>query len=203
MGFLNHSQDEHRELLASYLPTGDAWAAARKPGTNLYKFVGGLAREFKRIEETTKVLKDELSPFTTTLFLSEWEAALGIPDGCFDGQGSNTERLSHIIAKLVYMDVDTYDDYESLAAHLGFTVKVRAGGPFGTFPFTFPILFLNGPRFTILVFYDDPDLFGDVFPYTFPITFGTANIVRCVFDKIKPANCQVVYQLVDDLSTVA
>lgn len=191
-----HSQAEHANLLARYLPTGPAWQCAFEPTANVYKLLQGLAVEWQRLEDARLTLKQEIMPDTTTLFLNEWESALGIPDGCLlsrDEDGAT--RLDQIVAKLALMHVDTGASYEALAAQLGFDVTVSPGGKYGTFPYTFPMLFISEPRFTIIVWYNNPSQLSDSFPYTFPFTFGLRNIVKCVFEHIKPANCQVLYKL--------
>jgi hypothetical protein len=110
------------------------------------------------------------------------------------GIGSLEERRQDVIVKL-NAAVQTAADFEELAALLGLTVEVTAGITASGFPYTFPLMFFNSvkeARFSIVVKVTE-ELTGG-FPYTFPLVFGNALLdkLRCFFNKLKPANCQVI-----------
>lgn len=92
--------------------------------------------------------------------------------------------------------VQTAIDFEELAEVFGFIVNVRPGKDVSGFPFTFPIDFLGSAteaKFTIVV--EVTNIIGEGFPFTFPITFGepTLDIMKCFFEKLKPANAQILF----------
>lgn len=196
--FRDHTKEEHATSLAHYLPDGLAFGAKNREGTNLYKLLVGLGCELFRVEAALNTAADEHEITETTLFIEEWERAVGIPDTCLRGNGTLEERRNHVLLKLAGLNISTREDFIALAAALGFTVTIEGGTVHGLFPFTFPITFYaseKAARFTMIVTFQG--LTGlDQFAFTFPFTFGGAiqNIVRCLFEKLKPANTRIVYQ---------
>jgi len=100
-----------------------------------------------------------------------------------------------VVAKLTAA-VQTATDFEELAALFGLTVEVISGIAGAGFPYVFPLLFFESvkeSRFTIVVKVTD-ELTGG-FPYAFPLVFGNGilDILQCFFNKLKPANCQVIF----------
>lgn len=100
-----------------------------------------------------------------------------------------------MIAKLTAA-VQTATDFEELAALLGLETEVTAGIAASGFSYDFPLLFFNSvkeARFSIVVKVTG-ELSGG-FSYDFPLTFGNLvfDKVKCFFNKLKPANCQVIF----------
>lgn len=194
-----HSVEEHARSLAQYFPGGKLWAAVHKDGTNLNKLIKALARTLAETECSIMEFQEQFMPDKTVLFLDEWEKALGIPDDCFKGTGSQDERRLHILVKLASLGVQTAEDFENLAAKFGINVTVRGGITNIKFPLTFPIIFFDTEkeaRFTIVVEFNEPA--PNAFPLTFPISFGNGviGILECLFRKLKPANCDIIFQQV-------
>lgn len=178
-----HSQTEHAKSLADYLPGGRVFGAKNLEESNLYKFVFGLAAESQRAEGYLKSLQQEFIPDETDIFLNEWENAVGIPDDCFNGLGTNDERRRDVLLKLASLGVQTEQDFTDLAALLGVTVNIiPAGTPgVGVFPLPYPIPFLSAPRFTTIV------------EYVGPIPAETLAVLECLFNKLKPANTLMIF----------
>jgi uncharacterized protein YmfQ (DUF2313 family) len=196
--FKRHPKDEHADSLADYLPNDDLFAAKKISGKKFRQLLLGLAKSLQRTEDKLETAWEEIDPATTTSFIDDWESALGIPDDCFLGNGPIEERRLHVIVKLG-ASVQTAEDFEDLAAELGLSIKVTSGISHSVFPFTFPILFFDSPkeaRFTMVV--NVLDKLTGSFPYTFPITFGnpTLELVKCLFNKLKPANTQIIFRQV-------
>lgn len=192
-----HSKLEHTDTLAAYLPGGDLFVSKKIEGSTFRNLLSGLACELLNAEAYLKVLQQEFIPDQTVAFLSEWEKALSIPDDCFDGEGTDDIRRRDILAKLASLGVQTVEDFEALALIFGIVVNVESGiASNETFPLTFPVIFpLDDAeaRFTIIVQFTTT---AGVFPYTFPITLGDDSIIilECLFNKLKPANCQVIFR---------
>ena len=193
--FTKGTQDQYADSVADYLPNDDLWAAKKIDGKKLRQLLLGFGRQLAKGGDFLETVWEEADPSTTTVFISEWEAAAGIPDDCFSGTGSIEDRRRDVIVKLSSA-VQTAEDFEAVAALLGLTVEVSAGITASGFPYTFPLLFFNSvkeARFTILVKITE-ELTGG-FPYTFPLVFGAAivDVVKCFFNKLRPANCQVIF----------
>ena len=185
------SLEDHALALADYLPNGKLFEAKNIDGSNIKQLITGISGELFNAQGFIKTLNDEFTPDLTNLFLSEWESALGIPDDCFDGSGTNDKRRSEILIKLASQGVQTTQDFVSLALMFGITVTVESGTDSS-------LVFATerDAKFTIVVTFSGAAV--AVFPYTFPFVFGGSGlvVVECLFNKLKPANCQVIFDQV-------
>lgn len=199
--FDRHDVDLQADSIANFLPPGIMFEGGKIEGTNLRKLLRGLGEELFRSEDLLKQYTEEFLPDCTVAFLDEWESALGIPDDCFLGTGTNDERRRDILTKLAALGVQSAQDFEDLAEIFGVDVIVIGGFESGSvFPFTFPVVvFFNSvkeARFTIIVTFLLEA--SNQFPLTFPIPFGSDEIalLECLFTKLKPANCDIIFQQV-------
>ena len=175
------------------------FASAHVNDSNFRKLLRGMAGELFRANGLLKEYSEQIIPDQTTKFIEEWESALGIPDSCFSGTGTITERRRDILAKLAALGVQTADDFVSLAAIFGVTVIINGGVQEITFPLVFPIVMfstLRDARFTIVVRFTEET--ANTFPLVFPVTFGSGEIaiLECLFAKLKPSNCEIIFQQV-------
>ncbi len=117
-----HTKTELSASLAAYLPGGELFESAFIPGTNLNALLAGLSGELLRVENFMFLYNSQFIPDQTTVFIEEWEAAVGIPDDCFlvESTTTNEERRLHILVKLASLGVQTAEDFENLAVILGF-----------------------------------------------------------------------------------
>jgi uncharacterized protein YmfQ (DUF2313 family) len=191
----NPGLEQHANSLADYMPNGRLFEAKRISSSNFRQLLLGLAGELFNAQGYIITLEREYLPDMTNLFLSEWEQALGIPDDCFTGTGSNDDRRRDIVVKLASLGVQTAQDFEDLALLFGAVVTVtplsdEAFPPYAV-PFT-PVSLTEG-RFTIVV--TGTDILPDVPPYDVPFDlFNSETILECLFNKQKPANCNVVFR---------
>jgi len=191
------SLERQSEILANYFPEGRAFGGKRVAGSVSRLLLEGLAQEMLRSTDLVTEFRDEILPDETTLFIEEWESAVGIPDDCFlTTSGTITERRRNVLAKLVSLGVQTAPDFIALAALFGITAVLKGGSVHGVFPYEFPMIFFPDPRaafHTILVDLSEPPL--NVFPYTFPITFQSQELalVECLFKKVKPAHVDIIF----------
>lgn len=200
MSFIeNRTLDQQTDILASYLPNGRLFDAKNKEGSNLRKILLGLAQEWLNFRGKINEVYDEYNPANTTALIEEWEGFVGIPDDCLSNTGSLEERRKNILLKLAGINATTAQQFENVAAILGFDVTVRAGVDVVGFPYTFPIVLLDDDAapFTIIVDLDE-SLKPSGFPLTFPIELSSAfpEILQCFFNKLKPANTIVVFRYV-------
>jgi uncharacterized protein YmfQ (DUF2313 family) len=134
-----------------------------------------LATEFKRGEDYLITLENEYFPDNTSLFLDEWEKAIGIPDTCFPGNGTTEERRLHIVLKLSSLGVQTASDLEELALLFGLTLTVT-----------------GQDQFTIRV--EGSGISSSWPPYDVPFDVGGgANVLTCLFEHLIPANTDLLF----------
>lgn len=195
MSTVVRTKTEQAISLAKYLPGGRAFQQAQRSTSNFHKFLKGLACELVLADGYLRTYEQEIIPDQTVLFLAEWEKAVGIPDDCFPGTADIDTRRTHVLVKLASLGVQTAQDFVDLAALFGITVTVESALPSSIFPFTFPILFLTTTeaRFTILVTFTVT--INNSFPLVFPFVFGDPiiGILRCLYSKLKPANCNLIF----------
>jgi len=196
---IKHNIDDHADALADYMPNGRLFEAKKIGDSNFRQLLRGIGSELFTSEGYLVSLGQEYLPDKTVLFIEEWESALGIPDDCFSVTGSTDERRKNILIKLASLGVQTANDFESLGDIFGVSVTVTSGIDFITFPLTFPWLLFSSTtesRFTIVI--DFTVQGASEFPLTFPFIFGTSEIgiLECLFNKLKPANCNIIFRQV-------
>jgi len=196
--FKVRNSDQQTNVKAQYMPNGLIWQAKQKAGSNFRNLLAGLCVEIVRMENLQNEIYKEMNPTETVALLSEWEALVGIPDDCFPLADTIDERRSNLIFKLTASMNGTKEDFENLASVLGLTVKVKTGVEEITFPLTFPIPMigtLEEAGFVMIVDFIGVPL-PNSFPLTFPITFTAdpTTAVRCLFDRLKPANVSIIYR---------
>ena len=195
MLFSRRTQDEYADSLAAYMPGGRLFKNKTVQDSNFRKLLRGLAGELFKVNGYLKQYADDIIPDQTERFIDEWESAVGIPDGCFDGNGDLTTRRTNVLTKLAALGVQTAEDFEALALVFGKTVDIfplsqEALPPYGV-PFN-PVG-LPSARFIIVV--EGVDIAGDVPPYDVPFPLGVGeSVLECVFKRLKPANCDIIFR---------
>lgn len=200
--FTEHTEAQQAEILAKKLPDGDFWKAKNDTTTNLYKLLLAMGLELMRLEGNLNYAYDELHITNCQDMITDWETEYGMVGGCFDSAirtGTLEERITNILTKIFADGTSTAEQFEALALRMGETINVYNGTEPGifTFPLTFPLTFLieseRKARYTIYI--EWIGVSPSVFPLEFPITFGTLSqsIIQCFFNKLKPANCKIVY----------
>lgn len=199
------SLEEQTSALARFMPLGKLWRAFRIESTISSKLLRGIAHEMVRIDDTIRLLESEMLPDTTTMFLDEWERAVGIPDsyGCLKGTGTIAERRDRVLVKLASLGVQTASDFVDLAAVFGVVVTIQGGAYYAlhmaayTPPSHTPYIDLTDDktaRHTIVVEFGIEE--GNTYPLEYPYLFGSSglSLLECIFDRVKPANCQTYFR---------
>jgi hypothetical protein len=187
---------EQARTIANYLPSGRAFGAKTVDGSITNRLLCSFGHELLRSDALLEQFRTEILPDETLLFLDEWESAVGIPDDCFTGAGTDDERRRDILAKLVSLGVQTVGDFLALANIFGVDATIKGGSTHGAFPFELPMIFFpdsRTARHTILV--DFTAGLVPMFPLSFPLPFGAPEqaMVQCLFSKVKPANVDILY----------
>lgn len=197
--FKAKSLKEQIDALCAYLPDGRLSAAKYKEGSVLRNLLSAIAISFYRLEKAMEDVMVNMNPKYAETLIDEWEKALGIPDDIFPKSTDLETRRSYIIIKLRSLGIQTADDFKTLAELFGYTVDVDPGAYWGCFPMSFPIMFApstRGVKNVIVITYrnqDDPY----TFPLQFPINFSTQekfDIIKKLFEKVKPANVLIIYR---------
>ena len=191
------TKQQQAQTIANYLPSGKAFAAKNIIGSVIRKLLLGFAVEVLRVDTWITLLRTDTVPDQTKNFISEWESALGIPDSCFKGTGTDTARRLAIEIKLAGQGVQTAQDFVDLAAKFGISITAESGSHRGVHGFEPTVIYAGGDkeaRNTLVIRPTEP--IGEKFPYTFPITFGTSELatMECLFAKLKPANVNLVFE---------
>jgi uncharacterized protein YmfQ (DUF2313 family) len=109
-------------MLQALLPLGRAWN--RAPESVLTHLLEGFADELAELEQRALDLKREADPRTTNEMLTDWEAALGLPDNCSNVVQSIAQRRAAIVARLTKQGGQSPAFMKALALSLGFTVDI-------------------------------------------------------------------------------
>jgi uncharacterized protein YmfQ (DUF2313 family) len=180
---------------SAFMPGGRAFIAKGRDGSILRKFLQGVSKELFRIDEQMNLMSEDYDINAATQFIQQWESAVGIPDDCFDGTGTIEDRRKAVLAKLAKMNLTTEQDFIDLASFFGVSLTIASGTEASVFPMTFPIILFGTAKeakFTMVVVFDTAI---DGFPFTFPFVFTESanNLIQCLFNKLKPANVQIIY----------
>jgi len=200
--YVTLSKEEQTQTLANWFPQGRAFGTINQSDSLARNFLRGLAEELVRHDDIMFRTLEGLIPALDNNddFILDWERVVGIPDACFseDVTGLTIEtRWLHVIVKLAGLNIQTQSDYVALAALFGVVVTVQPGKEvFDIEGVSAEMPDLYTARFTIVITFDIADPLA--FPYTFPITFaGTQSaIMECLFTKLRPANCQVLFRFI-------
>ena len=211
------SKHEHANALALNLPSGRIWNAKHRRASNLYKFLLGLAGTFQVADASIQRFIDQTIPSETEDFISEWEEALGIPGDCFKVALTDDLRRRNIKIKLATLaGINTAQDFVDLASLFDLVIEVTSGIDHvatgsGGYATATPVMTIGGggtfadlqtARFTMVVKEFAPG--GIVFPWEFSAASGSLpvglkfanedqNSLRCLIEKLKPANSQVLF----------
>lgn len=186
----------HAQLLA-LLPSGPAWP--RSPDSELGRLLAAWAEEFARVEERVALLLTEYDPRTAYELISEWEAALGLPDPCASAVTSLPARQLNVWRKLAFAAGQTPAFYIDLAAALEFEIEIHEFDPnvddydpslaaevaAGRWRHIWRVHVLNAGDFTFF-------RFGDSFGGRF-VEGDAAVDLECIITAAKPAHTHVIF----------
>lgn len=175
------SNEQYTKSVADFLPAGKLWASKGKYGTNLYALLAGLGTELPFMDSKFNEIADEHQITQTTNLIEQWESAVGIPNDYIDIAPTLAQRRDNVLLMVAASGTQTVADFEWLAAQLGVTCTITQGVDKFTIVVTF--LGITAPN---------------VWPWNWPLVWGIdpAENLRSMFDKLKPANCQVLYYYV-------
>lgn len=190
--------DEQVFMLAAHMPVGKVWESTFDPSSNMGKLIRGLGVEIYRLEVLTQQISNEIDINQASELLEEWERSVGLPDSCFMTNVPIEERRNQILQKFSnFGGVQKAEDFVRVAATFGFTVRILTGLEVGGFPLEFPITFFEDTKAAVHTIIVEMlgIIEGDIFfplPFPIPFSFGGKTFLQCIFDKLAPANTQVI-----------
>ena len=194
----------HTRMLARHLPDGKVWENKFNSDSNIGKLIVGLACEYLRLSYIIDNFLTEMDINQTNDLIKEWQVSVGIPTDCIGVGGTLEEQRRNILLQINnYNGIQTAQSFVDLAALFGFSAVVTNGVHNGTFPLAFPIRFFDNRKAAVHTILVDLEESRFVFPLAFPLPFssGVTGLIECLFNKLKPANCQILYRygIIDDV----
>ena len=195
--FKQRTQAQQASVLAQYLRDDDLHVAKNKDDSILRKVLLGLASEWLNFRSNLNDVVSQYNPNNTTSLIEEWEGFVGIPDSCIAVASTLEQRRLNILLKLSGINVSTAKQFKNVAAILGYSIEVSNGVDTSTFPLQLPFLLISqaSAPFTIVITLP-ASLKPAGFPLTLPfkLTAQQPTILKCLFNKLKPANTQLFFR---------
>ena len=127
--FIRRSGADYAEAFEGLLPVGAAWP--RDPDEALMQIVSGLGQIWGQVDgRAYDLLKVETDPRYADEMLSDWERALGLPDGCIPAPTTIQGRRDALIAKLTATGGQSRPFFKALALSLGYDIEIVEWSPF-------------------------------------------------------------------------
>lgn len=181
--------DDQQKSLGYALPNGKLFEAKNIPGSNLYLLIKALATEIWRLENRVNAFVDNYDIRITESLITDWEAAVGIPDDCISTEFTLEERRKHVIAKFLALGCSTEADFIYLANYLGYTVTIKQIGAFSDPPYDVPFYPVSFPHGRFVWIIEGEGVAEFVPPYDVPFDVNVGStVLQCFFNKLKPAN---------------
>ncbi|WP_242220088.1 putative phage tail protein [Shinella zoogloeoides] len=113
----------------SFWPTGAAWGSPDGEAVSLRsvfaRFTRVLLSPFEWLYARSWRLALESSAQTLSETLDGWEADYGLPERCFLGEQSATQRLTALRRKVNATPISVPEDFVRLASDLGFEIEIE------------------------------------------------------------------------------
>lgn len=197
-----------QETLERHLPGGIAWDAWRTVGKVAYRLMQALARPFDDASEALCRLALELSPYSTTELLPEWETALSLPDACLPPAETLEQRRARLVFRLSKRRWSTAQDWHDLAELFGLQIVITPGWHVqkpALYPASYPKrydLFPKLGRFRVYINIIGFSAGGYDYGVVgrgpgYPIPYGSLpdgyDRFRCIIERVRPANVVVIW----------
>lgn len=194
----NNTQNEQANILAGYLRNDCLHQNKWVDGSNLRKLLIGLAEGFVEFNNNLNIFIAEGDIAKATNLLVEWESTFGIPDDCLTNNRTIEERRINLLIKLAGLQGTLIEQFEYVINLLGYSgIQIKTGVAGTTYPLQYPFYYLSpdAAPFTMFVILP-PELMPATYPLQYPIQYNSIiPLLQCIFDKIKPANVKIIYQI--------
>ncbi len=113
----------------SFWPPGAAWGSpdgqAVSLSSNLARFTRVLISPFEWLYARAFRLALEANTQTVLELLPDWEKDHGLPEACFTGEQSTSQRLTALRRKVMAEPLSHPEDFVRVAADFGFTIEIE------------------------------------------------------------------------------
>ena len=116
------SVDDFIAIMLALLPRGAAWPTSAD--SQMADLLYAAAVEFADIDLRNEKLLKEMSPWTCSELLLEWESDYGLPEKCTTYQQTTTERRNVLIEKFSRIGSQSHQFFIDSAAALGFSITI-------------------------------------------------------------------------------
>lgn len=188
------------QQMADCLPVGRAWVGKNIPGSNVRKLISALAVAHNLTQQQVEILEDEFRLTLTTDLLEEWEESVGIPDQCIGSSETLPQRRQAVIDRLRKTPIVTLGGMQDYVNSLfpDLDIVLVPGAEYYTFEYGFEVPFLGAVDEKFILIVRVP-VGGQTFEYDFEVPFiggPDTNRLRCLLEKIVPANVYVIIDLI-------
>lgn len=186
----NYQASDFLSAIHALMPRGLAWP--KDPLSVMGQVMSGLSQVWQRHTEQNNNLLIDAFPSTSVQLLSNWEAALGLPDPCAGASPTLQGRQAQVVARFAGSGGQSVPYATQYAATLGYTITVTEFTPFRMgqqrmgcqlglqeWAFTWQI---NAPLNTITYFRMGLSAMGE------PLASWGNAVLQCELNEIKPAH---------------
>jgi uncharacterized protein YmfQ (DUF2313 family) len=186
----NYQASDFLSVIHALMPRGLAWP--KNATAVMAQVMSGLSPTWQRHTEQNNNLLIDAFPSTSVQLLSNWEAALGLPDPCAGASPTLQGRQAQVVARFAGSGGQSIPYFTQYAATLGYTITIteftpfrmgqqRMGCPLGTqdWAFTWQI---NSPAEAITYFAMGQSYMGQALA-----SWGNA-VLQCELTEISPAH---------------
>ena len=194
----NNTQKEQANILAGYLRDDRLHQNKWVDGTNLRKLLIGLAEGFIEFNNNLNIFIAEGDIAKATNLLAEWEKTFGIPDCCLTNNGTIEERRINLLIKLAGLQGTLIEQFEYVINLLGYSgIQIVTAVDKSTYPLEYPFYYFSEDEAPFTIFVILPAaLTPTTYPLPYPIPYNSIiPKLQCIFDKLKPANVKIIYQI--------
>jgi len=124
----NYQASDFLTALHALMPRGLAWP--RDPASVMGQVMAGLSPTWQRHTEQNNNLLIDAFPSTSVQLLSNWEAALGLPDPCAGVAPTLQGRQAQVVARFTGTGGQSIPYFIAYAQTLGYTVTTTEFTPF-------------------------------------------------------------------------
>ena len=189
------SLSDYRQAFLAALPLG--LGVRRDSASNWWKLATAIATEPWRLDVRAAALFAEADPNKADELLPEWEALLGLPDGCYPAAVTLEARRAAVVAKLTGLAAPTPAGLEALATTVGEPATIleaspalagvlSAGDPVNGEAWAFAFYVQAGSTTVV-------DAVAGTFAAGDPLRDWGSKELECAIDAAKPAHTVAVH----------
>jgi uncharacterized protein YmfQ (DUF2313 family) len=186
----NYQASDFLSVIHALTPRGLAWP--KSATAVMAQVMSGLSPTWQRHTEQNNNLLIDAFPSTSVQLLSNWEAALGLPDPCAGASPTLQGRQAQVVARFAGSGGQSIPYFTQYAATLGYTITVTEftpfrmgqqgmGCPLGTQDWAFAWQ-INSPAEAITYFAMGQSYMGQALA-----SWGNA-VLQCELTEISPAH---------------